>query len=102
MITRRAMELAERPSNVMGRRPGDSRSLSRLRIIASRTAKILHANYGSPRHGNKKDPLDELVFILLSQMTTGPSFNRVYDRVKAAYPRWESLLAMPLAKVKAV
>lgn len=35
-------------------------------------------------------------------MTTGPSFNRVYDRVKAAYPSWDPFLAMPLAEVKDV
>jgi endonuclease III len=43
-----------------------------------------------------------LIFILLSQMTTGPSFNRVYHRVKATYPNWESFLAMPLEDIKAV
>jgi endonuclease III len=77
----------------------DSRAVLRRR--AHRIAQLLHAAYGSPRHGNKDDPLDELVFILLSQMTTGPSFNRVYDCVKAAYPTWEPFLAMPVAEVKA-
>jgi endonuclease III len=63
---------------------------------------MLHAAYGSPRHGNKDDPLDELVFILLSQMTTQPSFNRVFDRLKTACPRWETLLGIPLARLKAI
>jgi endonuclease III len=82
-----------------GDRPPPSRATLRRR--ACRVAQILHATYGSPRHGNKDDPLDELVFILLSQMTTGPSFNRVYNRVTAAYPTWEPFLTMPLAKMKA-
>jgi endonuclease III len=77
-------------------------SLATLRRRARSAARILHETYHSPRHGNKDDPLDELVFILLSQMTTGPSFNRVYDRVKDAYPSWEPFLAMPLDQVKAV
>src|SRR2546421_11927994 len=68
---------------------------------ARRVAEILHATYGSPRHGNKDDPLDELVFILLSQLTPGPSFNRVYDRVKAAYSTWEPFLTMSLDEAKA-
>src|SRR5437879_8250757 len=75
---------------------------STLRRRARRLSQILHATYHSPHHGNKDDPLDELVFILLSQMTTGPSFNRVYDRVKDAYPTWEPFLAMPLDQVNAV
>ena len=40
---------------------------------------------------NKDDPLDELIFIILSQMTTSPSYERVYDRLKAAMPDWRSL-----------
>ncbi len=71
-----------------------------VRRRAHRVAVILHDTYGSPRHGNKDDPLDELVFILLSQMTTGPSFNRVYDRVKAEYATWDPLADMPLAQLK--
>ena len=47
--------------------------------------------YRSPRLNNKDDPLDELVFIVLSQMTTSPSYERVFDRLKAAMPDWRSL-----------
>ena len=54
-----------------------------------------------PRHrravNNKIDPLDELVFIILSQMTTGPSYERVYDRLKAAMPHWRSLTETSVA-----
>ncbi len=46
---------------------------------------------------NKVDPLDELVFIMLSQMTTGPSYERVYDRLKAAMPHWRSLIETSVA-----
>jgi endonuclease III len=46
--------------------------------------------------------LDELVFIILSQMTTQKSFNRVFDRVKEAVGRWEAIFQMPLRKVKAL
>jgi len=63
---------------------------------AVRASKILHATYGSPRHGNKEDPLDELIFIILSQMTTHPSFNRVFDRLKREYGMWDRVLRMPL------
>jgi endonuclease III len=77
-------------------------STTALRRRAHRVAELLHDTYGSPRHGNKDDPLDELIFILLSQMTTGPSFNRVFDRVKAAYPSWDPLLDMPLDELRAL
>jgi endonuclease III len=61
---------------------------------------MLHSTYGSPRHNNKEDPLDELVFIILSQMTTYWSFERVYDRLKHAAPSWDIVRRMPLSRLK--
>lgn len=78
-----------------------SRSSDRHRK-AHRVAVVLHSIYGSPDHGNKQDPLDELVFILLSLMTTTPSFNRVYERLKAACPSWSALPAIPLRRIRAL
>lgn len=63
---------------------------------------LLKARYGSPRLNNKDDPLDELFFILLSQMTTGPSYERVYDRLKAAVPDWSQLLTIDLGTLTAL
>lgn len=72
-----------------------------LRRRARLATALLHEAYGSPRHGNKDDPLDELIFIILSQMTTRQSYGRVYDHLKATYPSWESLLELPLEDLKA-
>lgn len=58
---------------------------------------LLKATYGSPRLNNKDDLLDELFFILLSQMTTGPSYERVFDRLKSAVPDWTELLTLETA-----
>jgi endonuclease III len=55
----------------------------------------LNREYGSPDLNNKTDPFDELVFILLSQMTTGPSYERVFDRVRARFRSWQQLLVVP-------
>ncbi len=63
-------------------------------------ALLLHEEYGSPRHGNKDDPLDELVYIVLSQMTTQASFSRVFDRLKHEFPDWNGLLEIPLSQLK--
>jgi len=62
------------------------------RAKAHRVVALLAALYASPRHDNKDDPLDELVFIVLSQMTTHWSFRRVYDRLKERYPSWKRVL----------
>lgn len=71
-----------------------------LRARARRATTLLAREYGSPNHNNKNDPLDELVFIILSQMTTFQSFERVYARLKASVPRWDDLLLIPLRTLK--
>jgi endonuclease III len=62
---------------------------------------ILHSLYKSPCHNNKRDPLDELMFIILSQMTTYWSFERVYDRLKHMAPSWDTVRTMRLSRLKA-
>jgi endonuclease III len=69
---------------------------------ATKVAARLAATFGSPNHDNKPDPLDELVFIMLSQMTTHHSFRRVYERLKQKLTAWEQLLELPLDEIKAL
>jgi hypothetical protein len=63
---------------------------------------LLKATYGSPRLNNKDDLLDELLFILLSQMTTGPSYERVFGRPKSAIPDSTELLTLETAVLVSV
>ena len=65
-------------------------SLRTRRKRAQRATSVLEACYGSPRLNNKEDPLDELFFIVLSQMTTGPSYERVFNNLKRSIA-WEQL-----------
>lgn len=81
---------------------GSRSNIRTLRRRAHQAALILHTAYGSPRHGNKDDPMDELVFIILSQMTTQKSFSRVFDRLKEEVGTWDTVLRMPLRKVRAL
>ena len=62
----------------------------------------MKARYRSPLLNNKSDPLDELVFIILSQMTTSPSYERVYDRLKCAIPDWRLLTETPIADLSSL
>ena len=71
-------------------------TLRTRRKRARESVEILVEHYGSPTLNNKEDPLDELVFIVLSQMTTAPSYERVFDRVKDAIPDWAMLAEMPV------
>jgi endonuclease III len=76
--------------------------ISQRRRKARRISAVLHSIYRSPTHQNKADPLDELIFIILSQMTTYRSFERVFDRLKLAAPNWEDVRTMPVNRLKRI
>ncbi len=61
--------------------------------------KLLEDAYHSPRLGNKKNPLNELLYIQLSLRTTGPSFGRVYAGFKRVFPRWEDVYEAPQKEI---
>lgn len=68
-------------------------------------AKLLESAYGIPARnppplGNKEDPLEELIFIILTLKTNESNFQRVYDDLKHAFPTWESVLNADLRKLK--
>lgn len=61
----------------------------------SRIDELLEARFASAPLGNKKDPLDELVYILLSVQTQAAGFNRSYDELRRAYRSWRAVLHAP-------
>jgi DNA (cytosine-5)-methyltransferase 1 len=69
--------------------------VSALREVA-RIAAVLH---GTPRLGNKSDPLDELVYIILSRKTREDAYQRAYDALRARFTRWDDLLDAPRDQV---
>jgi endonuclease III len=52
----------------------------------------LRERYQSPRLGNPEDPLDDLVFILLSGRTRGVVHEGIYGELKYRFPDWSSAL----------
>jgi DNA (cytosine-5)-methyltransferase 1 len=67
------------------------RSLS-VEETLDRIDELLEARFGSASLGNKTDPLDELVFILLSIQTQASGFTRSYDDLRRNFPSWRSVL----------
>ena len=65
------------------------------------TGKLREA-YGTPDLGNYRDPVDELFFILLSQRTTGPSYERVFAEFKEWAGDWETLRGRTVGHVSRV
>jgi endonuclease-3 len=61
----------------------------RTRIV--RCCRLLARRYGNPRHGNKRDPLDELVYIMLSTRTNERVFRSIYRNLKETFPSWNDI-----------
>lgn len=51
-------------------------------------AELLDFSHGSPNHNNKKDPLDELIFILLSRRTRDGGYESAYNNLKKKFTGW--------------
>lgn len=51
--------------------------------------------YGEERHGNPNDPIDELVFIILSGQTEEYSYSKTYKAIKESLPTWEHVSGAP-------
>lgn len=62
----------------------------------------LEREYGNPRHGNKRNPLDELVYIILSTRTQDESFRDTFRRLKRAFPSWSVVRASDRARLTAI
>lgn len=72
-------------------RPFVDDGISYLREIA----RLFAALYGSPDLGNKKNPVDELVYIILSRKTREDAYQATYRKLKAEFRKWDELLDAP-------
>lgn len=57
-----------------------------------RVCERLEATYGRPRLGNPKKPLDDLVYIILSNKTSPTTAQRVYSAIKQRFASWDAML----------
>jgi endonuclease III len=74
---------------------------------AQAVSKRLAACYGVPEFdepplGNHKDPLDELMFIILTLKTNDANYRRVFESVKMEFPTWNEALEAPLVRLRRV
>jgi len=94
----RSLSFSRKPDDKHRAHSSDKYASRRIGRIVS----VLQAIHGSPDHGNKADALDELIYIVLSQMTTIKSCGRVFDRLKRVAGEWASLSRMPIQELKSV
>jgi len=66
--------------------------VSQTLFVVNRILEVVH---GTPDFGNLPDPLDELIFISISQRTKIKTARQVFDTLKARFPYWEGVMAAP-------
>ena len=75
--------------------PGDDR---RVREIERRLRKA----HGQPRHFNPADPLDDLIFLVLSRMTQEIKYVRTYSRLRGSLSTWYEVRDAPPDELEAL
>jgi len=63
---------------------------------------LLEAAYGTPEGelGNKDNPLDEAIYIILSFQTDLRRFSSTWSALRTAYPTWEALERAPAREIQ--
>jgi endonuclease III len=74
----------------------------RRRRIVQKVCEALQARYGNPRHGNPRNPLDDLIYITLSNKTSPATAKRVYRELKQQFPRWGDVLRSRLSTLERI
>lgn len=79
----------------------DFRLPSSARRTLHELDRLLDAAYGTPESelGNKEDPLDEAIYIILSFQTNLDRAKQVWEELRAIFPAWELLARAPLRRV---
>jgi len=72
--------------------------ISHLREIA----RIVDVVHGTPDLGNKPDPVDELVYIILARKTREGAYQKTFEALRKRFGCWDELLEAPRAEVTAL
>jgi endonuclease III len=79
-----------------------TRAVADLAATLLALTRLLHRAYGSPDLGNKSDPVDELVYIILSRRTREGAYQRAYAALLSRYATWEELAYAPQDEIEEV
>ena len=64
--------------------------------------RVLTKSYGNPRFGNPFDPLDDLVYIILSNKTAPRTARKTYQRLLQRFAKWDEILSTPLSVLRSL
>jgi endonuclease III len=67
-----------------------------------RVCEELEAEYGRPSLGNPSDPIDDLVYIILSNKTSPKTAVKTYEELKSRFRDWDSMLGASIREVRRI
>jgi endonuclease III len=73
---------------------------SKRKYIVETVCGALTKCYGTPRFGNPSDPLDDLIYIILSNKTSSKTANATYSRVKNQFRDWGEIILLPTSRLR--
>lgn len=73
---------------------------SRRRRVVQRVCVALEREFGSPRLGNPTDPIDDLIYLMLSNRTQARTARQVYHTLKSLRPSWDEVATLPRRTVE--
>ncbi len=87
------------PINAVGGPSGRRRqSRSKVRPPGPEAViRLLSDAYGSPEWKPRMEPLDELIFTVLTQHTSDLNAERAFSRMRRVYPAWSDVVSAPAA-----
>ena len=75
-------------------------TVDRLASDLLRISSALAETYGTPDLGNKADPVDELVYIILARRTREIAYQSAYVALKTRFATWEDLAGARLEAIE--
>lgn len=78
------------------------RSTKARNRIVSRVCETLKQEYGVSRLDNPTDPVDDLVFVILSNKTNPKTSKRIYRKLKDHYKKWSDLPKTRVTKLQRI
>ena len=70
--------------------------------IVKRVCRTLRKSYGEPRLGNPREPLDDLLYVMISNKTSPAMAQQVYARLRSRFSTWEGIVNSPISVVRSI
>jgi len=89
----------------MPRLPSSQKNERRRRIRplgVQRVCEALESAYGRPRLGNPEDPLDDLIYVIVSNRTSPDSAQHTFSKVKESFASWDEIIRRPVAALRSL